>query len=115
MRSLMRSPRPPHRKTGTYYTVAFVLDRETLMRDAVRGFLRVRRRSRERGDRPEMAKIFNPPPAFLNHVVSPLRTFASGGAVIGRCQRRRQVPRRNVQRHRAGDGGWGAAGAAVAL
>jgi diacylglycerol O-acyltransferase len=48
-----------------------------LVRDAARGFSRVRRRSRERGEHPDMAKIFNAPPTFLNHVVSPVRTFAT--------------------------------------
>ncbi len=48
-----------------------------LLRDAVVGFARVRRRSREHGEHPEMAKMFNAPPTFLNHVVSPVRTFAT--------------------------------------
>jgi diacylglycerol O-acyltransferase len=48
-----------------------------LMRDAVRGFARVRRRSREHGDQPEMAKLFKAPPTFLNHVISPVRTFGT--------------------------------------
>jgi diacylglycerol O-acyltransferase / wax synthase len=48
-----------------------------LMRDAVRGISRVRRRKRERGDGPEMATMFKTPPTFLNHVVSPARTFAT--------------------------------------
>jgi diacylglycerol O-acyltransferase len=54
-----------------------VAELPTLLKDAVHGFSRVRRRSRERGDHPEMAKIFNTPPTFLNHVVSPGRTFAT--------------------------------------
>jgi diacylglycerol O-acyltransferase / wax synthase len=49
----------------------------TLVRDAASGFSQLRRRARERGDRPDMAKMFKPPPTFLNHVVSPVRTFAS--------------------------------------
>lgn len=48
-----------------------------LIRDAARGITRVRRRARERPDDPDMAKIFNAPPTFLNHVVSPVRTFAT--------------------------------------
>jgi diacylglycerol O-acyltransferase / wax synthase len=48
-----------------------------LLRDAVKGFTRVRRRSREHGDQPDMAKMFRAPPTFLNHVVSPNRTFAT--------------------------------------
>lgn len=48
-----------------------------LIADAVRGAARVRRRSKERQAHPEMAKMFNAPPTFLNHVVSPVRTFAT--------------------------------------
>ena len=48
-----------------------------LIRDAARGVARVRRRARERPDDPDMAKPFNAPPTFLNHVVSPVRTFAT--------------------------------------
>lgn len=48
-----------------------------LIRDAARGIARVRRRARERPADPNMAKIFQAPPTFLNHVVSPVRTFAT--------------------------------------
>ena len=48
-----------------------------LLRDTARGFTRVRRRSREKGEHPQMAKMFKAPPTFLNHVVSPTRTFAT--------------------------------------
>ncbi|MEN3320294.1 MAG: diacylglycerol O-acyltransferase / wax synthase [Mycobacterium sp.] len=48
-----------------------------LMRDAVCGIARVRRRARERIELPGMAKMFKTPPTFLNHVVSPVRTFAT--------------------------------------
>ena len=48
-----------------------------LIKDAVAGVSRVRRRSRERRDHPDMAKAFNAPPTFLNHMVSPGRTFAT--------------------------------------
>jgi diacylglycerol O-acyltransferase / wax synthase len=48
-----------------------------LMRDAVRGYSRVRRRKRERSDDVDMAQMFKTPPTFLNHVVSPVRTFAT--------------------------------------
>jgi diacylglycerol O-acyltransferase len=48
-----------------------------LIRDAARGIARVRRHTRERPEHPDMAKIFNAPPTFLNHVVSPVRTFAT--------------------------------------
>ena len=48
-----------------------------LVHEAVAGFARVRRHDRQRGVQPTMAKVFNAPPTFLNHVVSPVRTFAS--------------------------------------
>jgi diacylglycerol O-acyltransferase len=48
-----------------------------LVRDAVRGFSRLRRRTRQRSDHPDLAKMFKTPPTFLNHVVSPVRTFAT--------------------------------------
>jgi diacylglycerol O-acyltransferase len=48
-----------------------------LMRNAARGIARVRRRARERDDNLTMAKMFKTPPTFLNHVVSPVRTFAT--------------------------------------
>src|SRR5690349_13966419 len=53
-----------------------------LMRDAVKGFARVRRRSREVGEHPDMAKMFKAPPTFLNHVVSPVRTFATASLAL---------------------------------
>lgn len=48
-----------------------------LMRDAAVGMMRVRRKSRERGEHPDLAEAFNAPPTFLNHVVSPKRRFAT--------------------------------------
>ena len=48
-----------------------------LARDAVRGISRLRRRAKERTDHPDLAKMFKTPPTFLNHVVSPARTFAT--------------------------------------
>ena len=48
-----------------------------LLRDAAVGFSRVRRRSKKRGDHPDMAEGFNAPPTFLNHLVSPQRRFAT--------------------------------------
>jgi diacylglycerol O-acyltransferase len=48
-----------------------------LIRTAVVGMARVRRRTRERGDHPDLAVPFDAPPTFLNHVVSPQRRFAS--------------------------------------
>jgi diacylglycerol O-acyltransferase len=48
-----------------------------LVHDAAKGLSRVRRRARERADPPELASSTKPPPTFLNHVLSPARTFAS--------------------------------------
>lgn len=48
-----------------------------LIRDAVSGTVRMRRRARERGSHPDLADTFDAPPTFLNHVVSPQRRFAS--------------------------------------
>mgnify|MGYP005813383415 CR=1 FL=1 len=48
-----------------------------LIRDAATGLMRVRRRSKERGDHPDLADAFDAPRTFLNHVVSPQRRFAS--------------------------------------
>jgi WS/DGAT/MGAT family acyltransferase len=48
-----------------------------LLKDGARGVARVRRQSKSRGDHPDLAKSFQAPPTFLNHVVSPGRTFAT--------------------------------------
>jgi diacylglycerol O-acyltransferase / wax synthase len=48
-----------------------------LIKQTAGGVSRVRRRSRERDDHPELARNFSPPPTFINHVVSPRRTFAT--------------------------------------
>jgi diacylglycerol O-acyltransferase / wax synthase len=51
-----------------------------LISDAVRGVARVRKRNKERADHPDIARIFQAPPTFLNHVVSPVRTVASSAS-----------------------------------
>ena len=48
-----------------------------LISDIARGAVRLRRRSKERRKVADLAKPFNAPPTFLNHVVSPVRTFAT--------------------------------------
>ena len=48
-----------------------------LVKDSMAGIYRLRRRARERGEHPDLARAFDPPPTFINHVVSPKRTFAS--------------------------------------
>ncbi|MCK0177397.1 wax ester/triacylglycerol synthase family O-acyltransferase [Mycolicibacterium sp. F2034L] len=48
-----------------------------LLRQTAGGVNQVRRRSRERVADPDLARNFAPPQTFLNHVVSPVRRFAS--------------------------------------
>src|SRR5436305_956504 len=48
-----------------------------LMKDALSGVRRLRRRSREGGAQPDMAHMLQAPPTFINHIVSPVRTFAT--------------------------------------
>jgi diacylglycerol O-acyltransferase / wax synthase len=48
-----------------------------LIKDTLRGLSRVRRRARERSKHPQLAKPFTAPSTFLNHMVSPARTFAT--------------------------------------
>ena len=54
-----------------------VIELPRLLRDAAVGLTRVRRRSRQRGEHPDLAGAFAAPPTFLNHVVSAQRRFAS--------------------------------------
>jgi diacylglycerol O-acyltransferase len=48
-----------------------------LVRDAVSGYRGLRRRARERGEQSDLARPLHAPATFLNHVVSPMRTYAS--------------------------------------
>jgi WS/DGAT/MGAT family acyltransferase len=48
-----------------------------LVRETTAGVSRVRRRSKERGRHPDMARNFAPATCFINHVVSPGRRFAT--------------------------------------
>src|SRR6202000_3098934 len=57
-----------------------------LVSDAAKGFSRVRRRTRERGDHPDLADAFDAPPTFLNHVVSPQRRFATAALRLADAQ-----------------------------
>lgn len=49
----------------------------SLVADTARGVRRLRRRAGQRRANPDLAKPFHAPPTFLNHVVSPVRTFAT--------------------------------------
>jgi diacylglycerol O-acyltransferase len=48
-----------------------------LVSETATGISRVRRRSKERGEHPDLARNFSPPACFLNHVVTPGRRFAT--------------------------------------
>jgi diacylglycerol O-acyltransferase len=48
----------------------------SVLAQAAAGAWRLRRRSRQRGHQPDLARLLQAPPTFLNHVVSPVRTFA---------------------------------------
>ena len=48
-----------------------------LLSETTAGVSRVRRRAKERGRHPELARSFAPPKTFINHVVTPGRRFAT--------------------------------------
>lgn len=48
-----------------------------LVNQTATGVSRVRRKTKERGPHPDLARNFAPPPTFLNHVVTPGRRFAT--------------------------------------
>lgn len=48
-----------------------------VMADAASGVRRLRQRSRERGAQPDLARMLHAPATFINHLVSPVRTFAT--------------------------------------
>ena len=48
-----------------------------LVRETATGVSRVRRRSKDRGAHPDLARNFAPPPCFINHRVTPGRRFAT--------------------------------------
>ena len=75
---------PPAAVTTAELLKAAGRDHATLIRrlprllgETTAGVSRVRRRARERGRHPELARSFAPPPTFLNHIVSPGRRFAT--------------------------------------
>ena len=57
-----------------------------LIKDAATGFVRLRRRKRQRGDQVELAKPFATPATFVNHVVSPVRTFATATVALAQVK-----------------------------
>ncbi|HEX2284108.1 MAG TPA: wax ester/triacylglycerol synthase family O-acyltransferase [Mycobacterium sp.] len=52
-------------------------DLPAAVRDGAAGIYRLQRRARTRRRHPDLADRFNPPPTFLNHKLSPRRTFAT--------------------------------------
>ena len=48
-----------------------------LARETATGVSRVRRRGKERGQHPDLARNFAPPQCFINHIVTPGRRFAT--------------------------------------
>ncbi|KAA0101624.1 wax ester/triacylglycerol synthase family O-acyltransferase [Mycolicibacterium sp. P1-5] len=58
----------------------------TLIKDAAAGFIRLRRRQRERSDQAELAKPFSAPATFVNHVVSPVRTFGTAALALAQVK-----------------------------
>ncbi|PRC47331.1 wax ester/triacylglycerol synthase family O-acyltransferase, partial [Mycobacterium sp. ITM-2017-0098] len=48
-----------------------------LMNETVTGVSRVRKKAKERGPHPDIARNFAPPPTFINHVVTRGRRFAT--------------------------------------
>ncbi|MBO0677986.1 wax ester/triacylglycerol synthase family O-acyltransferase [Mycolicibacterium sp. S2-37] len=57
-----------------------------LASDAAKGAMRLRKRARERPENPEMAKMLRNPPTFLNHRVSPGRTFATASLSLAQVK-----------------------------
>jgi diacylglycerol O-acyltransferase len=53
-----------------------------LVRDTAAGVARVRRRTKERGLQPGLARPFSAPLTFINHVVSPGRRFATAALAL---------------------------------
>jgi diacylglycerol O-acyltransferase / wax synthase len=58
----------------------------SVLNDTVSGYRRLRRRSRERGEHPELARPLHAPSTFINHVISPVRTFASATLSLGQAK-----------------------------
>jgi WS/DGAT/MGAT family acyltransferase len=57
-----------------------------MITDALSGARRVRRRARERVEQPQLARLLHAPPTFMNHLVSPARTFATATLSMGQVK-----------------------------
>lgn len=53
-----------------------------VVRDTAAGIARVRQRGRERGEHPQLARPFSPPPTFFNHGVSHGRRFGTATVAL---------------------------------
>lgn len=64
-------------KTAARDHIGLIRKLPRLVSETATGVARVRRRSKQRGRHPELAKAFSPPDCFINHIVSPGRRFAT--------------------------------------
>jgi diacylglycerol O-acyltransferase len=80
------APRPPDVSAQTRGSLLKAAGRDharligklpRLVRETAGGVSRVRRRAKERGQHPDLARNFAPPQTFINHVVTPGRRFAT--------------------------------------
>jgi len=73
--------RPPTRadllRAATRDHVRLIRKLPRLVKETATGVTRVRRRSKERGAHPDLARNFAPPQCFVNHRVTPGRRFAT--------------------------------------
>ncbi len=69
--------RPALLKAAARDHVGLIRKLPRLVNETATGISRVRRRSKERGQNPDLARNFAPPQCFLNHVVTPGRRFAT--------------------------------------
>jgi len=69
--------RPALLKAAARDHVGLIRKLPRLVTETATGVSRVRRRSKERGEHPDLARNFAPPDCFINHVVTPGRRFAT--------------------------------------
>jgi len=78
---LSSAGRPPTRadllRAATRDHVRLIRKLPRLVKETATGVTRVRRRSKERGAHPDLARNFAPPQCFVNHRVTPGRRFAT--------------------------------------
>ena len=69
--------RPALLKAAARDHVGLIRKLPRLVNETATGISRVRRRSKERGENPDLAHNFAPPASFINHVPTPRRRFAT--------------------------------------